>query len=225
MIDHNHKCIFIHISRTAGTAIETAICGKNWWKINPNTKHITASRAKNIYRKYWNDYFKFSFVRNPWDRIISLYHIAYYNGDKIKNPPINNFKKTYAAGGFDFDSVEKKDNDIIVNTKNIGISKGKGLGYFLENYIPPPWEQNQKIDYCEILDDEIDFIGKFENIEEDFQIVANNIGLENKKISYIECLNKIDKKNYTNYYDKNSIDKVNKMYNCSIKRFGYKYEL
>lgn len=223
MIDHKHKCIFIHLSRTAGTAIETAICGKNWWMINPNTKHIRASRAKIIYKKYWDNYYKFSFVRNPWDRMISLYHIKYFNGDKIRNPPINQFQKTYFDSETYFDSVEQKDGIFFVNTKNIGASSGKGLNYFLQNYIPPPWEHNQKIDYCEILDEELDFVGKFENLEDDFQTVAENIGLENK-ISYIECLEKIDKKNYFYYYDKTSIDKVGEMYSCSIKRFNYKYE-
>ncbi len=72
MISHAFRCIFIHIPRTAGSYIETMICGANWWKVEPKTKHLLSSQAKSIYSDYWDDYFKFSFVRNPWGRMVSL---------------------------------------------------------------------------------------------------------------------------------------------------------
>lgn len=74
MISHEHKCIFIHIPRTGGTALE-----RSFNFADEPTKHLC---AKSIYlkvgQKIWDNYFKFTFVRNPWDRVISLWHQPIY---------------------------------------------------------------------------------------------------------------------------------------------------
>jgi hypothetical protein len=75
--------IFIHLPRTGGTAIELALAGQNWWHINKKTKHINWKHAKKIYKKEWNDYLKFSVVRNPWDLMVSLYYS--HSGIRCKN--------------------------------------------------------------------------------------------------------------------------------------------
>ncbi|MCA9055782.1 MAG: hypothetical protein KDA75_18225, partial [Planctomycetaceae bacterium] len=68
MIDHQRKLLFIHIARTGGTSIEAALVGCDWWDIDPETKHLSASQAKQIYGdEIWSTYTKFAVVRNPWD--------------------------------------------------------------------------------------------------------------------------------------------------------------
>lgn len=74
MIDHKTKTIFIHATGSGGTSVEYAICGSNWWNVEPETKHITASRARKLYAEYWDDYFKFALVRCPYERAASLWH-------------------------------------------------------------------------------------------------------------------------------------------------------
>ena len=79
MISHEHKCIFVHIGRCAGTSIEQWVCGADWWTIEPETKHLLASQARALYKDYWDRYFKFSIVRNPVNRMIScLNHSEHY---------------------------------------------------------------------------------------------------------------------------------------------------
>lgn len=215
MIDHKYKLIFIHISRTGGTSIENAICGNDWWNIDPHTKHLTASEAKSIYKDYWDSYFKFSFVRNPWDRLISCYHLGYYNGVDFLNPPINECQEIY------FDRKWQDKKGTLFTSKKIGIKSTLGLKYFLDNFKPPPWEQNQLIEYTDIIDLPIDFIGKYENLVEDFNYVQNKIGMTKTQLPHI---NKQEKNKYNYYYDEICIKKIESMYFNSIKQFNYKYD-
>ena len=74
MISHELKVIFIHTPRTGGTSIEIGLIGKNWWEVEPSTKHLTCAQAKELYSSHWDDYLKIAIVRNPWDWLVSLYH-------------------------------------------------------------------------------------------------------------------------------------------------------
>jgi len=73
MVYHDYKAIQLHIGKTGGTSIEVAfgLTAKNLVK---NGKHwrprqIIAAEGQAV----WDSYFKFSFVRNPWDRLVSKY--------------------------------------------------------------------------------------------------------------------------------------------------------
>ena len=74
MISHELKVIFIHTPRTGGTSVEIGLIGKNLWEVEPATKHLTCTQAKQLYSKQWDDYMKIAIVRNPWDWLVSLYH-------------------------------------------------------------------------------------------------------------------------------------------------------
>ena len=99
MVCHDFKTIFIHIPKTAGQSIETVFLeklGLSWNNrmpllLLPNTNlelgpprlaHLTAHEYV-FYHYLSNDlftsYFKFSFVRNPWDRSVSLYRYMGYS--------------------------------------------------------------------------------------------------------------------------------------------------
>lgn len=71
MIDHKHKCIFVHLPFTGGTSIENWLVGKDYWFISKEEKHLTANQAKEKYKEYWDSYFKFSLVRHPYTRCVS----------------------------------------------------------------------------------------------------------------------------------------------------------
>lgn len=76
MINHKYKCIFVHIPRTGGTSIEAAFEGPEG---KAKSMHCTAQQMQQLAgESIWNEYFKFSFVRNPWDLIITLYHASYF---------------------------------------------------------------------------------------------------------------------------------------------------
>jgi len=77
MYNHNKKLVFVHVPRTGGTAIKNSLGGfrKPGVGYHENWETIKAANPK-----AWENYFKFSVVRNPWDRVYSIY--SYY-----KNSP------------------------------------------------------------------------------------------------------------------------------------------
>src|ERR1700722_11866986 len=80
MIDRERGLLFLHIARTGGTSVETALVGKDWWLIDPMTKHLAASQARRIHgEKIWRTFKKFSIVRNPWDRLVSMWATGWWH--------------------------------------------------------------------------------------------------------------------------------------------------
>jgi len=80
VIFHKHKCIFVHVPKTGGTTIEKMF-EQNGDKYDYSEKHLLLPSCKSRYSEYWNDYFKFSIVRNPWDRIYSIWYNHRKRGD------------------------------------------------------------------------------------------------------------------------------------------------
>jgi hypothetical protein len=74
--------IFVHIARTGGTSIETALAGQDWWQVSPFTKHLSARQIRiRAGEEKWANYFKFSLVRNPWDRVVSMFATGWWMSD------------------------------------------------------------------------------------------------------------------------------------------------
>ena len=145
MISHKYKCIFIHIQRTAGTSIENWIVGKDWWRIDKETKHLLASQAKVKYRKYWDKYFKFSFVRNPWDRVVSCLIFPEFYGISYHNGMLN------------FDGYKSKYGYPVIIENDFRFSNGK----FLKSK-----KHMKNSVYLNILDEELDFVVSFVQVED-----------------------------------------------------------
>lgn len=86
IINHKHKFAFVHIPKTGGTSLTLLLAphldkppartkGRSWQGLCHNTglhsginKH-TADKLK--------DYFKFTIVRNPYDRLLSMWRSGY----------------------------------------------------------------------------------------------------------------------------------------------------
>ncbi|CAN5454357.1 hypothetical protein BH09BAC1_BH09BAC1_00820 [soil metagenome] len=94
VICHGKKFIFIHNYKVAGTSVREALqvytirpleSYTNWigqkLHVLPQSSdfpdHITAPELKQqLAPKYFDNYYKFGFTRNPWDWQVSLYHFA-----------------------------------------------------------------------------------------------------------------------------------------------------
>jgi len=202
MISHKYKCIFIHIPRTAGTAIEKWICGEDWWYVEKETKHLLASQAKKIYQPYWDRYFKFSFVRNPWDRMVSCLG-AYEGYFKIAHDSF------FDIGGYkqEFGYPVTIENDYRFS-KRSDVLREKHQEYCV---------------YLNILDEEMDFIGKFESLGKDIQYIKKKLKIEMDFPLKVKAGASKRSKNYQEYYNEQSKKDVEDLFRKDIKKFGYQF--
>ena len=101
MVSHKHRCIFIHIPKTAGMSIENSFLkslGLKFYRGQcpslllvynqdksigpPSLAHLTPFQYVDhsyLSKELFESYFKFSFVRNPWERIVSIYKYFKYH--------------------------------------------------------------------------------------------------------------------------------------------------
>lgn len=76
VISHKYQFIFIHVPKTGGTSFMSPF--SPYWKLLARDDikirgHHRANRLARQYPDEWKKYFKFAFVRNPWDRAVSLW--------------------------------------------------------------------------------------------------------------------------------------------------------
>lgn len=194
MINHKHKFIFIHIPKTGGTSIETHIRGNANVAKKQNNKHNTVKDYMNKTGKLFDKYFSFSFVRNPYDFLVSYYK----------------FRMVMISG-------ELGRTERFMYSK---YSKSNFKDWIINNFYDDP----RVITHLDFLSYDsklkVDFIGKFENLQEDFNIVCDKIGIVQHQLPHI---NKTKHKHYTVYYDDETREIVAKKYAKDIEYFGYDF--
>jgi len=206
MILHKYKCIFIHIPRTGGTSIESVLAGKNWWKVHPQSKHLNFISAKKIYNKYWDDYFKFTFVRNPWGRLLSLtkYSTNKQPHDNIYPVHLDVLNRIKTNHFFDFFSNTEYDPRFF-NANQFEKFK--------------PFDQAY---YRNIIGDEMDFIGKYENLQNDFDVVCEHLKIPSTTLPHVEK-SVIDCSQYQRCYDDDQRDLVYNQFKYDIEKYNYEF--
>jgi hypothetical protein len=206
LVSYHKRFIFVHIFKTAGTSITgglTKFCYRpgstrpanwkaflstNWKKIHrvPLKKHATAREIRSALDPgIFDSFFKFSFVRNPWDWQVSLYHYI------LDHPENRGHAATKAMGSFREFVFSREDSDF-TQTGCLVDDSGRLL---------------------------VDFVGKFEALEEDFGSVCRRIGISAR----LPHINKSERSDYRGYYDAETRDLTARLYAEDIERFGYTF--
>ena len=87
------RCIFFHIPKTAGVAVCDGLFG------NRGPGHMDVEIAKVVFGKWrFQSFFKFCFVRNPWDRLVSAFH--YLRHGRPDSPIVNVVKASLSFTDF-----------------------------------------------------------------------------------------------------------------------------
>ena len=228
MISHKYKCIYIHIPKVAGTSIITVLgdaelsTKKKWpfkaddYKFNPPAPHLRAAdyiKYGHATRQQYDSYHKFSFVRNPWDRIVSEYKYR-------RHPRRYSFKK-FIFENFPEPSWTDEYCHVIPQYDFLYGDDGKQLVDYVGKF------ENLQADFNLILA-ELKISGVT------LPHVNRSLSLFRRENSIIEALRTIrgitsikQKMNtyekYTEYYDAETVDYVADIYKKDIEFFDYSF--
>jgi len=143
------RSIFVHVPKCAGVSVCRALYG------NLGPGHTPFSEYPWIFDpNSFQSYFKFTFVRNPWDRLVSAYHFLKRGGmndadlefAKVELKPYNSFD-AFVRGWLNEDNIWKRHHF-------------RPQFFYLEDL-------HRRV--------HLDFIGRFENLRNDFLYVADKL--------------------------------------------------
>lgn len=174
---------FMHIPKTGGSSVAKAL--------NIESDHRIQHK-----RIIDDDVFKFTFVRNPWDRFVSIYNYC------VKGSDVYRCRNVEQEVSF----------ELFCDIRATGLHIGN----------PFVWNIHYRAqsDFIDLND--IDFIGRFENIQHDFDRVCECIGLEQIELQKVNCT---DRMNYIEYYNDRTRDIIYNVYRNDIKHFGYEFDV
>ena len=191
-VSESNKIIYMRPGRTAGTVITLNL---------PDVVEVSRPYFFGTGSDDWlenitdeeikSDYFVFTFVRNTFERLVSAWS-AFVGRGKV-NP---NFEK---------------------------FVKDRGVGYLLyENGTISNDHWFPQSSYVEYTDGEkfVDFIGKFENLEKDWEIVSKRIGIERqiKKHSY-----RTTQEYYRLQYTDELVEIISDLYKRDLELLDYEF--
>ena len=191
---NRHRAIFIHIPKTAGSSVARSLFGEP--RGNP---HAPYHEYERINRRKFREYFKFTFVRNPWDRAVSSY---FYLRNTAMQGAEEDWRRRHVVPYADFASFvrESLDQDSI----------WKSLHF-----------RPQHSFICDAtMRLRADFVGRMETIDRDFDYVCGRLGVSAK----LERTNRSDHRSYTEYYTDELRERVAAVYADDIALFGYRFD-
>ena len=213
LFSKEHEFLYIGVPKAATRSILSVLRGDKFATSEFN-EPISTHLEKNPSHR---DFFVFSFVRNPWSRILSTWR------NKIANPNeeapriiIERFQELYYNMPFeefvnfvcDSESGNDIEGDRHWTSQHLFLKDHEG------NMIP-------------------DFIGRLENLELDFSGVLSRLGFESIALPWLntrrgwssdsKSMNSDSKKYYREFYTPELAEKISERYKEDISYFNYKF--
>ncbi|NKI36428.1 sulfotransferase family protein [Wenzhouxiangella sp. XN79A] len=212
LLSCSHNFIFIHIVKAAGSSVtasltpyanrpETRLPNRIIRKLGLDVRlpgryrefpvHIWASRLRDrVPAQFFDNAFKFTFVRNPWDWQVSLYHWYRDHPEHILHELVSKMRfEEYAQWRADTPPL-----------------------YYQRNYLV-----DEKDDPL------VDYIGRFENLADDFNEICQRIGVPSQ-LPQVNITRNRGGRDYRTYYTDRSAELIRKTYERDIAFFNYRFE-
>lgn len=195
LLKEREDVIFVHITKTAGTSVRKTLdfnrVGGSQFR-----KHYTAMEIMDLVGKErWASAFTFAFVRNPWDRLFSHYRFK-LRKKKVDGPFGKEGFVKWGMSALDPVRLKRRSEDL----------------------------RNTSAQLDWLVDEEgqlaVRFIGRFENLQEDFAKVCEHIGVT---ASLGHANQSLPVLHYRDFYVPELMERVEEVYGKDIEAFGYEY--
>jgi hypothetical protein len=213
------KFIFFAAGKTGTTSIEEALAeyaDEIPFEYDKKLfdKHIPPEYAKaHLPADIWNSYFKFAFVRNPWDWVISFYFFMWPN---IYRP----YRQRLWTWPYYIVQVAKR---------NYGKFDERCFWLIYEHMklFRRGIDSDNRYQYRFLSDASsrllVDYVGRYERLQSDFDYVCDTVGVPRRELP-MRNKGKYRDREYADYYTPESIALVRKHYARDIREFGYTFE-
>ena len=189
-----HEALFIHVPKSAGRSIVRGLFDVK------SVEHAPAEWYQRLDPKKFQRYFKFTFVRNPWDRAVSAY--------------------TYFSQGGSAASPEDAQWSAFINrfsSFDTFVCEWMNETNALRNAVFTPQVLFLQNVFGEL---EMDYIGRFESLHTDYGNIASRLGVDRE----LPHLNSSRSMSYQSYYTSRSREIIARIYAQDIEAFGYRFE-
>jgi hypothetical protein len=190
------KSLFVHLPKTAGVSISRALYGCL------GMGHLTLADYRDLFRpRAFARMFKFTFVRNPFDRIHSAYH----------------FLRSGGMGGLDaqFNEQVLKDFHSFEQFVMEGLDRQDVSSFW--HFLPDTHFLSYRPGHAV----ELDFVGRYERLERDFDYVRSRVSPA-ARLGYFNRA--AAREDYRRAYTPEMIDRVAKRYAADLDLFGYRFD-
>ena len=178
-----------------------------------NTKFLAQDSqpySLNYGKEKFEEYFKFAFVRNPWDRFISLW-VKFKEEVKLQEQ-FNGLFNLHVDTDF------KEPQELV---RYLLLAYRKGL--LLPRWFKPQYEYV----HDENLRVLTNYVGMYEKFQFSFDFLCDRIDVPHKTLPWSSeehRRKKKDGKHYTEWYDDMMINAVAEIYHHDIRTWGYEFE-
>lgn len=195
------KGAYVEIAKVASSSIKVFIATTLGIPLKDGDPHATdfpTARLADVPA----DYFVFSFVRNPWDRLVSCYR------DKVGGEP------------GEFTDLEGRGLAACFSTFQ-QFSPGMSFADFVAavTEIPDEVADEHFRSQHTFVTDRVDFLGRFERIETDFSQVLSRLDLHGRLPYRQASPRRID---FRRFYTSATAEAVARRYAEDLDRFGYR---
>ena len=224
IVSHTHGFIFICNGKTGTSSIETVLApyqeGEEFEvgvKGLYTPKHVPPSTLKaQLGPDIWEEYFTFVFVRNPWDWFVSQYfwnwRVPQLSKWKLLKSPVKTLNEYWQ------EKKEKRRRREVETFSPADIHETYDLlrryrgvhqadSLFQYNYVYSP--DGEKL---------VDFVGRFEQIEDDFSQAMSLVGLD-AQLPHRNATD--DRDHYESYYEPETVALISNLYQVDVDAFDY----
>ncbi len=204
------KLVYISIPKVACTSIKIALAGH---LVNTRNDYMDIhSLAEDLHQhrltREQSGYYKFAFVRNPFDRLISCYE------DKVRKP-VQHTGRYFFDTGYNRTLVQRYCGACFHPEMSFG--EFVDLVSRVPDWLSDGHFRSQHSMIYGTATGSVDYIGKFENLAGDWRPVASKFMLPE-----LELRNTSGRRNRTDYFSSEEIiTKASQRYMNDITAFGY----